>query len=368
MDFKFIKNIGVDEATILLYNQIGSSIDAFGNYDNGVDGSLFAEEIKYLDNAGIKTINVRINSIGGSVIHGYSIVSAILNCKATVNTYIDGLAASMAGVIAVSGKKCYMMDYGMLMLHNPSGGDNKEVLDIIKTTLVTIFKNRTTLDEEVVNSMMDKETWLDASESLKFGLIDEIVSSGKKIKVQKTDSLKNMALIYNKLLTKENKMEKVINALNLTADASEESVVNVFNSLNEKVSTLEKENEALKLAAIENKKIIDAIEEEKKASEAAKIEEMVNSFGLEGEEKEKAVKLASIDFDSVKNMLSKSKVVAPVRVFDATKVAVKNGTEDRSSWTMRDWEKKDPNGLVEMYNNNADAFNELHKKTYIDKK
>ena len=363
MEWKFIRNINSEEATILLYNQIGSSIDGFGNYDQGIDGSLFAEEMKYLDKAGLKKINVRINSVGGSVIHGYSIVSAILNCATPVETYVDGLAASMAGVVAVAGKKCYMMDYGMLMLHNPSGCDDKNVLNLIKSTLVTIFKNRTTLDEEQVNKMMDRETWLDATEAMKMGLVDEIVSSGKKVKVQKSDSLKSLALVYNKIINPVNKMEKIINALKLNVDATEETVVETFNSLNEKISTLEKENEALKLADVENKKIIDAIETEKKEAKAKQIEDMVNSYGLKDEEKEKAVKLAEVDFDAVKNMLEKSKVVAPAKITDVINKDKSKG-ENRDSWTMRDWEKKDPKGLEKMHNETPELFNELYKKTY----
>jgi len=126
---------------------------------------------------------VRINSIGGSVIDGYSIVSAILNSKVPCNTYIDGLAASIAGVIAMSGKKCYMADFGTLMMHNPSGGNDSNVLDLVKSTLVTILSNRTKLDEATVNNMMDAETWLSAGQCLEMGIVDEIVSSNKKLKL-----------------------------------------------------------------------------------------------------------------------------------------------------------------------------------------
>ena len=118
--FKYIKNISEDVATINLHGPIGDYVDNSGNLVSGISGSSFANEMQYLQNNCSK-INVRINSIGGNVIDGYSIVSAILNSVVRCDTYIDGLAASIAGVIAVAGKKCYMADFGTLMIHNPSG-------------------------------------------------------------------------------------------------------------------------------------------------------------------------------------------------------------------------------------------------------
>ena len=163
MDFKYIKNISENEATILLYNQIGDSVDENGMYVSGISGSAFAYEMQYLQDK-CKKINVRINSIGGNVLDGYSIVSAILNSTVKCDTYIDGLAASISGVIAMAGEKCYMADYGTMMLHNPKGGNSEDVLALVKNTLVTILSKRTKLDEDTINKMMDEETWLNADQ------------------------------------------------------------------------------------------------------------------------------------------------------------------------------------------------------------
>ena len=90
MDFKYIKNIVEEEATILLYDQIGDSVDENGMYKSGISGSSFAYEMQYLQDK-CKKINVRINSIGGNVLDGYSIVSAILNSKIKCDTARDNL-------------------------------------------------------------------------------------------------------------------------------------------------------------------------------------------------------------------------------------------------------------------------------------
>ena len=148
-----------------------------------------------------KKINVRINSIGGNVLDGYSIVSAILNSTVKCDTYIDGLAASISGVIAMAGDKCYMADYGTMMLHNPIGGNSEDVLALVKNTLVTILSKRTKLDEDTINKMMDEETWLNADQCMEMGLVDFVVKSDKKMKMS-TNSLTEMAFIYNKLINK----------------------------------------------------------------------------------------------------------------------------------------------------------------------
>lgn len=370
MDFKYIKNISDNEGTILLYSQIGDSVDENGNYVCGISGSAFAYEMQYLQDK-CKKINVRINSIGGSVLDGYSIVSAILNCKVPCDTYIDGLAASISGVIAMAGKKCYMADFGTLMLHNPSGGNDQNVLDLVKNTLVTIFKNRTKLDEDTINKMMDKETWLGAGEALNLGLVDEVVTSAKKIKISKSESLSNMAIIYNKLINKPN-MEKITNLLKLSNEANEDTIVAEIEKKDTLNAELQAENDRLKA-------IVEAAEaKEKEAAEKAAIElktkatELVENAIKEkkiGEaEKDSTIEMAVNNFEFVSNMISKIKnVTEAVKIFDAKNVVVKNGTEDRSEWNMRDWEKKDPNGLAKMKNETPEFYKELFNQTYKTK-
>src|SRR4051812_21409466 len=117
--YAFVQNISPEgTATILLYDQIGGQ---------GINGRDFANEIERLQSTA-KKINVRINSPGGSVLEGYAIVSAILNSSVPVDTYIDGLAASIAGVIAMAGQRVFIKDYGTLMLHNPYGDATGEAL------------------------------------------------------------------------------------------------------------------------------------------------------------------------------------------------------------------------------------------------
>ena len=84
---KYIKNLTEDSADINIFDEIG---------EDRIDGGVFARDIQMLNDFGVKTINVHINSPGGNVIHGFSIFSALRNSKATIITHIEGVAASMA--------------------------------------------------------------------------------------------------------------------------------------------------------------------------------------------------------------------------------------------------------------------------------
>lgn len=369
MQFKYIKNIAEDssEATILLYDQIGSTINGDGTISYGIDGSSFAKEMQYLQDKCNK-INVRINSIGGSVLDGYAIISSIINSKVPCDTYIDGLAASIAGVIAISGKKVYMMDYGTLMLHNPQGGGDRALLDLVKDTLVTLFSNRTSQDAEIVSKMMDKETWMCAVEAKEKGMVDEIISSGKKIKIRESESLYNMALIYNKLINPKKKMNLITNKLGLDENSSEEVIVSKIEELSNLVEEAKAENERIKSELASAQEQLSTIEAEKEAHKLAEIEEMVNSFNVKEEDKEATIELAKVNFEAVKNMLSKQTVKEPVKVFDFKNVVTPKGTEDRSTWTIRDWEKKDPKGLANIKNSTPEVYNEMFNAHYKKQK
>ena len=366
-NFKYIKNISQNEGTILLYGQIGDSIDSNGNYQYGISGMGFANEMQYLCSQ-VDTVNVRINSVGGSVLDGYSIVSAILNSSKTVNTYIDGLAASIAGVVAVSGKKCYMMDYGTLMVHNPSGSDDKKMLNLIKDTLVTILSNRTQKTAEEISSMMDKETYLTAADALANGMVDEVIKSNKKVKIKTSDSLTNIALMYNKLIEKP--MSKTNQLLGLKNEAEETEQVVAIEVLKNNLQKAQEVNDELKARISEyEKEAAEKLEAEKLALKN-KATEIVNKAEQEGkikkDEVEATIEQASKDessFSFVKNMIDRlASNKTAVKVFNIQNVKKEN-TEDRSSWTYSDWEKKDPEGLANLYLTNKAEFDEL-LKTY----
>ena len=99
----------------------------YGTIGSRVDGDYFAHELASLDRDDFDQIHIRMNSPGGNVFQGMSIVSAILSMNTPVCVHIDGIAASMAAVVAVAADRVCMMDFAKMMIHDPyfSGANEK---------------------------------------------------------------------------------------------------------------------------------------------------------------------------------------------------------------------------------------------------
>ena len=158
-------------AEIYLYDEIGGW---------GVSARDFIAEVKAL--AG-KHIALHIHSPGGSVLDGHAIYNALLRHKGGLTVQIDGLAASMAGVVAMAGRPVRMAENAFLMIHNPwsiSIGESEQMrkdadlLDKMRDGLVNIYAQKTGKEECDIETMMDEETWLTATEAKEMGFIDEI--------------------------------------------------------------------------------------------------------------------------------------------------------------------------------------------------
>lgn len=163
-------------AEILIYEQIGE--DFFGD---GVSAKGFATELKALGD--LDEITVRINSPGGDVFDGNAIFNILRAHKAKIIVAIDGIAASIASVIAMAGDKIIMPENAMMMIHDPSGfamGTADEMrkmsdaLDKIKTSLVAAYSGKANIDDAQIIDMMTDETWLTAAEAVEMGFADEV--------------------------------------------------------------------------------------------------------------------------------------------------------------------------------------------------
>lgn len=137
-----------------------------------------------LDAAGeITDLDVHINSGGGSVIEGLNIYNLLKRHQANVTVYIGGIAASMGSVIAMAGDLISIPKNALMMVHNPWGGaigDADElrkvadILDKMKTSLVGIYAERSGLDTDRLNELLNDETWLNGEEAVELGLADEV--------------------------------------------------------------------------------------------------------------------------------------------------------------------------------------------------
>ena len=168
---------GTDACCILLYGDIGE-------YGDGVRSGDIARELQEAE-ALTGKVDVRINSNGGEVYSGIAIFNALKNSKADITIYVDGIAASMASVIALCGKPVQMSRYARLMLHSVQGscyGNKDEMLGCIREiesledTLCEMYAARMGRDKDEIRSLYfdGKDHWLRADEALALGLIDGI--------------------------------------------------------------------------------------------------------------------------------------------------------------------------------------------------
>lgn len=355
-----IKNLKGDTFDYFLFSEIGA---------NGITGQGFANDLEFISTYNeVKKINIRINSAGGSIIDGLAMLTAIklLNERGIViNTYIDGVGASMAGVVAMAGKKRYMNDYSLLMIHDPHMGsavlDEKDqnALDALKNTLVSILSNNSSVDESLISNLMTKETWLSASEALTMGLVDEIIVT-KRFKDVATNVMEMANNFNNKTKIKMDKIAQLLNC-----EASEESILGAITKVKNELETatkttktveeLELENEALKL---ENETL--------KAEQATTfVEEQIEEGKLDAEKKDELVAQAKVDFTAFKNLISAIKVTAkPTSVIDLINKQSTPVDGTFNGKTFRELEKTEPKTLENLYKNDFATYNKLFKAQY----
>lgn len=164
-----------DVGEIWIYDEIGGWF--------GITAKQFIDELKEIKST---KIDLHINSPGGDVFEGAAVYNAIKNHKASVTTYIDGLAASIASVIALAGTKVVMAQNALFMMHNPWGfvigqasdmRKQADVLDKVRDTMVGTYQIKSGKSSDEVKELLEAETWFNANEAEEEGFIDEI--SGK---------------------------------------------------------------------------------------------------------------------------------------------------------------------------------------------
>lgn len=162
-----------NEVEVFIYDEIGYF---------GKRAKDFIAALKPYRDAG-NSLHVRINSPGGDVFDGIAIGNYLATYPHAVRATVDGMAASIASVIAASVKKVTIAANAFLMIHNPwtiAMGDAEEFkktadfLDKIRDSLVTTYEAKSGKDRDTIVKWMDAETWFNANEAKAAGLVDAI--------------------------------------------------------------------------------------------------------------------------------------------------------------------------------------------------
>lgn len=171
-------NVVKNEAEASLY--IYDVIDEY----YGISSAAVRDAISNLQ--GVETLNVFINSPGGSVFEGRAIMAVLQRFSGKKIAHIDSLCASAATSVALACDEVHMLDGSFFMIHNASSlvwgdknamRDTAALLEKIETSIVDDYANKTGLEREMLVAMMDEETWMTASEAKANGFVDVVKPS-----------------------------------------------------------------------------------------------------------------------------------------------------------------------------------------------
>ncbi|WP_425330226.1 head maturation protease, ClpP-related [Virgibacillus salexigens] len=167
---------------------IYGDIESYKFIEEDTTATSFKEDLDGLGD--VSSINLYINSPGGSVFEGLAIYNMLKRHKAHVNVQVDALAASISSVIAMAGDTIYMPKNSMLMIHNAwtmavgNSADLRKMaddLDRISQSSMQSYLEKAgdKLSEDKLKEMLDAETWLSADEAKGLGLADVVLESNQ---------------------------------------------------------------------------------------------------------------------------------------------------------------------------------------------
>jgi ATP-dependent protease ClpP protease subunit len=187
-----VKNETLTSADLYFYGDIVS--DWWGAW---TDADQYPEAIRdFLKEQEGKNLNIYINSGGGSVFAGIAIYNMLQRHKGLKTVYVDGMAASIASVIALAGDKIIVPSNAFLMVHKPwalcagNAHDCRKMaddLDAIETGIINVYKDHLAEGADIadIQKMVNEETWLNGEEAAKY--FDIELSEPKEYAAKVTD-------------------------------------------------------------------------------------------------------------------------------------------------------------------------------------
>lgn len=352
---------GDGKAIIMLYGQVGEG--------RSVDSNRVVSELFALSDQGCK-IEVRINSQGGDVFSGMAIYNALRQSKEDITIYIDGVAASIAGIIALCGKPLYMSPYAKLMLHNVSGGtygNAKELrqmadqMEVLQSNLATMIAGRLGMEaDNVAKKYFDgQDHWITANEALDMKLVDGIYT---------------MDEVANPPTTTEGIYNYFNNRFDFKPQNNEEMAliddIKTIPSFEDKTDSSavlahirELENKATKLGILEKtvKTYRDELEKARKEQDDALINEAVKAGKIGNEQVETFKNLLKSDRENTIKLIGGMKGRASNRATDF----INPDTPSGGSFANKTWDEIDKaNNLAQLKNQDLALFKNLYKQKF----
>ena len=192
-------------AEVMLYDEIGGW---------GISARQFARDLAALGD--VSQINLHIHSPGGDVMEGTAIYNILRGHSASVVVYIDGLAASMASVIAMAGDVIYIPANALMMIHKPWGGqvgdaddmrEYADLLDKVEGTLIQAYVRKSGKSADEIAAMLKVTTWMDGNEAVAAGFADKVldpIQAAAQLNSKRMQEYTNMPPSFNALINPRN--------------------------------------------------------------------------------------------------------------------------------------------------------------------
>ena len=153
--------------------------------------TIVQAQLMFLDNSDKTDITIHIDSPGGSVKSGLSMVDVMNYISCDIRTVNTGMAASMGSILLGAGTKGKRssLKFSRTMLHQSSGGALGNIQDAeitmkewkkINDTLFELLGEYCNKSAEQIKQDASRDLWLDSQEALDYGIIDEVVKTKKK--------------------------------------------------------------------------------------------------------------------------------------------------------------------------------------------
>lgn len=358
--FWIVNKINLNTAQILIYGFISP-------YE--VSAADFLIELTQLA-ATFNTIQIRINSGGGSVFEGIAIRSAIKSfIKAGINvvTYVDGIAASMAAPLAISGSKVYISKFGRMMFHKASGYGEGSADDLRRTAdmmdgaekdILQMITDKTGLPAKDIEAKLFQpgiDKWLSAQECIDMKLADEIFDAEEVDVPENTTNAKELVNLFDTILNKTttiknsyNMKKDLLKKLNLPENATDDQIdAAVEKSLTEKQTAEE-------TIAINNKKNIEGL-----------IDQAITDKKLVSADKEGWVKNFENNLGGLQMALAKLTIAKkPTEVIQNR---TQNLSEGEDEAEVKGWDalvKKGKDAITKCREETPDVYNKLYTEKY----
>lgn len=313
-------------------------------------------------------VELHIHCPGGDVFEGNVIYNAILQSKKPVDVYIDGMAASMASIVMLAGRKIYMAENSFVMIHSPytfAAGTSEDLeksahlLRSMEEAFVAAYSKRTGKEAEAVKEWMKGDNWFTAKEALAEKLIDgivdasnvEIVIPEEEIKKTKAEALfRQFSAFSNNIYQpkNKNKMDKqsLIDKFGLQGVTAQSSDAEIETAIDVKMKAGERQ-----VAEMKKQQVKDAVT----AAIAAKkiTEHQRETYEAVGEKNGLEV-LAKV-FEGIQ-------VNTPI----TAQLGGKNqpAAANRADWNWEKWQKEDPRGLEALAEKEPETFKALYDAYY----